>query len=114
VSVFDDDIDTMLEDFDPVWLVFGSSTGNAISDAWDEESLASRVTGKGVALDSLALLIKTSAFPGLKIGSVVVVQQKDGAGQPVTPGVSYNVLDRQRPIEYADGRITHILLQLAA
>lgn len=110
MSAFDDDIDTMLEDFDPVWLIDGSSSGNAISDAWDEEVL--RGTEKGVTSGALALLIKTSAFPSLRIGSTVVIQQKDANDNPV-PGTdaSYKVLDRQRPIEYADGRVTQILLQ---
>jgi len=111
VSAFDDDIDTMLEDFDPVWLVDGVSSGNATSEVWDEDVLHG--ANKGVMSGSLALLIKTSQFPNLKIGAYVLVQQKDSTGAPVLPGTSYQVMDRQRPIQYADGGLTHVLLQAA-
>jgi len=110
VSAFDDDIDTMLADFDPVWLIAGENAGNAIGDTWDEEVL--RGAEHGVKSGVLALLVRTSAFPDLRIGGDVLVQQKDAAGQPVASStVMYRVLDRQRPIQYADGRLTAVLLQ---
>lgn len=109
MSRFDDDIDTMLADFDPVTLVFGSLSANAITESWDEDVLPS--IEKGVMAAQLALLVKTSAFPGLKIGSSVVVCQQDASRNPILPGVAYTVRDRQRPLLYADGAITHILLE---
>jgi hypothetical protein len=97
VSQFDDDIDTMLSDFDPVTLVFGPYSGTALRDVWDQEILPG--PEKGVVVEFLALMIRTSAFPGLKVGSEVVVD-----------GVPYIIRDRTRPIQDADGALTHLLL----
>lgn len=108
MTQFDDDIDTMLADFDPKTLVFGSYAGNAIRDEWDADVLPG--TEKGVVVELIALLVKTSAFPGLKIGSSVTLYDQDANGQRIEPGASYRVRDRARPIESADGALTHLLL----
>lgn len=110
MSQFDDDIDTMLADFGEQVLVLGAASGNAIRDAWDED-VQRGVDGRGVTVGLVAMLVRTSAFPGLANGVTVVVQDKDATGAPIAPGAQYKVVDRQRPIESADGRLTRLLLQ---
>ena len=100
MSQLDDDIDAMIAAFDPVTVVFGQYTTNAIRDVWDQEVL--RGTESGVIVGFLALQIRTNALPGLEVGSDVIVN-----GEP------YTVRDRQRPIDAADGALTHLLLKKA-
>lgn len=114
MNQFDDDLDTMFTDFDPVTVVFGSDSTQAIRDAWDQEVLPGS-GDKGMVVALLALLIKTSALPGLKIGHEVLVYdtQDPVTGQPIGDGIRYIVRDRNRPIESADGALTHLLLKVA-
>lgn len=98
MATLDDDIDTMLTGLDSVGVVFGAYTGRGLRDEWDEEVL--RATENGVIAERMALLLKTSAFPGLLTGSVLIVD-----------GVAYAVLNRGRPADSADGRLTLVYVK---
>jgi hypothetical protein len=98
VSQFDDDLDTMLADFDPVSVVFGTYSGQGLRDLWDEE--VSHGTEAGVVYERQALILKTSAFPGLLTGSLLLCD-----GEP------YVVTGRGRPADSADGRLTLVYLK---
>lgn len=101
MAAFNDaDIDTMLADFAPVAMVFGSITGNAYLDTWDEEVLKGNDVGVMGAV--ITVMVKTSQWPGLVIGSVVTVD-----------GVNYTVRARMRPPEVVDGAITYLKLEKA-
>jgi hypothetical protein len=101
MAFFEDaDIDTMLSDFAPKSMVFGAMTGNIYQDSWDEEVLKGQ--GSGVMGNVIVGLIKTSAWPGLVIGSSVTVD-----------GTPYTVRARFRPPESADGALTYIRLENA-
>jgi hypothetical protein len=100
LSQSDADIDAMIAAFDPVTIVWGAFSAQGIRDAWDTEVLQSE--GKGVVVGLLALQVRTSAIDGLQIGAEVIVD-----------GATYTVRDRQRPIESADGALTHLLLKKA-
>lgn len=95
---FDADLDAMLGGLDSVTLAFGAYSGPAVQDTWDEDTAPG--VERGVMAGRLALQFRTSAFPGLAIGSAVTVD-----------GVSYVVADRRRPIDAADGRLTQVLLR---
>jgi len=90
----DDDIDMMLADFgDPV--VFGAFTGKGLVDAVDQAVLARG--GQHQIGRMKSLVVRTSAFPGLVVGSVITIS-----------GVSHKVRDRMAE---GDGRITRLFVE---
>jgi len=89
----DADIDAIVSAFDPVPVVHGGTTGVGIVDVVDRDMLQ----GVSAALGEVhGLTVRTSAFPGLKVGDPISVD-----------GTAYKVIDRKR---IDDGRITICVL----
>lgn len=92
----DADIDIMLAD-SGLDMTFGAFSGKCLEDVSDEEMLP----GVSAALGEVRIItIRTSAFPGLEVGSLVTVD-----------GTSYKLIDRKR---VADGRLTLCALGVSA
>lgn len=89
------DIDTMLADFG-VQVSFGAITKLAIVDMPDEIA-AMNGDGIGIIGKMISVLFKTSDFPGLTVGSEVVID-----------GVTYEVRDRLRRDE---GAMTRLMVE---
>jgi hypothetical protein len=91
----DADIEVMLGDFG-VPMTFGAYTGKCLVDLADQEMVP---TITGALVEVRIGTIRTAAFPGLAVGSTVVVD-----------GTTYTVRDRKR---VGDGRLTIIALGAA-
>jgi hypothetical protein len=101
MTVFDDDLDTMLEGFPTVTVVFDGITAEAYRDQWSAEVLPGMAGG--VVAENSALTFPTSRFPGIAIGSSLTVD-----------GIAFTVRDKRLPPDMADGAVTQVLLQKVA
>lgn len=93
MTLFDDDLDTMFDDFPSVDIVCGTASGKGFKDVEDMEVLSGME--RGVIGEGILLTFPTARFPDLVIGSALTVD-----------GVAMKVRDRRRPKDYADGAVT--------